>query len=563
MNALSHDTRRAYRAYLARARARGASLWLRASPLRGVGETMLLTAALILMILLLSHPNPVESPRRLDIALIAVEWPLCALWAAVRMRLTSGSRLRVIVFETGLALLLGAIPTTVVGVTALAYAAQIGRIGDLLSLDAGAAFGLSRAFLIGAVFWTALSFQFLAFRGAIRIWLRWDRLRRTSLRWSLTHALLLIPAIGAAAVIVGAAAAMTLFAPTSVVSLIPVVVLMAFLSGVAILVILPPAALFSWLFTRQMTRRLQALTVGTSALRSGEYGVRIRVEGADEVARLQADFNAMADALEQAMCDLRAERDNVETLLRARRELFAGVSHELRTPVATLRGYLESARAHWTDAPPQTLRHDLEVMERETGRLQRLIDDLFTLTRAEVAHLEMRPAATDVGALAQRIAETAAPLAWRSNRVEVVAGAAPDAPLTWVDEARLEQAVANLVHNGVRHTPPGGIVSLWVEAAPEGVTLQVRDTGEGIAAEELPRIWDRFYRADATRLRPESGSGLGLALVKELTEAMGGSVAVESVVGQGSCFTLLLPHADVGAKATAQTMPDERVVEVA
>ncbi|HEX3270905.1 MAG TPA: ATP-binding protein [Ktedonobacterales bacterium] len=551
------------RATITRARRSIASLWLRATPLRAVGETLLLTAALIGMIALLSHPNPAESPRRLDIALIAVAWPVCALWAAIRMRLTIGSRWRVVLFETGLALLLGAVPTTIVGLTALNFAAQVGKLGDLLSLDWAAAPGLYRSFLIAAIFWGALSFQFLAFRGAVRIWLRWDKMRRTSLRWSLTHALMLIPAIGAVGVIIGVVALIVFFDPTTIVALIPIVALMAFLSGVAILVILPPAALFSWLFTRHVARRLQTLTEGTSALRSGEYGIRIRVEGADEVARLQADFNAMADALEQAMCDLRAERDNVQTLLRARRELFAGVSHELRTPVATLRGYLESAQTHWTDAPPDTLRHDLEVMESETARLQGLIDDLFTLTRAETSHLEMRPTVTDVGKLAQRIAGIVAPLAWHSNRVEVVGEVASDKPLAWVDEARLEQVVANLVHNGVRHTPPGGIVSLWVESASDGVTLQVRDTGEGIAAQDLPRIWDRFYRADAARLRPEGGSGLGLALVKELTEAMGGSVSVESVVGQGSCFTLLLPRAETGENSATQPVSDTQVSEVA
>src|SRR5262249_38050383 len=157
----------------------------------------------------------------------------------------------------------------------------------------------------------------------------------------------------------------------------------------------------------------------------------------------------------------------------------------------------------------------------------------------------------------------AAPLAWRSNRVEVMAEAAPDAPLAWVDEARLEQVIANLVHNGVRHTPPGGIVSLWVEGAPDGVALQARDTGEGIAAEDLPRIWERFYRADAARLHPESGSGLGLALVKELTEAMGGSVAVESVVGQGSCFTLRLPSAEAARNTTTRATSAAQVSEVA
>jgi signal transduction histidine kinase len=536
---------------LAQARQRGASLWLRARPLRAVGETVLLTAFLIGVIALFAHPNSEGSARRIDFALIAVEWPLCALWCAVRLRLTAGSRWRVILTEGLFGLGLGAIPTTIVGVTYLVYAAETGRLADLLNLQ-NDPFVLDRFFLAALVFYSALSFQFLAFRVAIRIWRVWDRMRRRSLRWSLTHALVSIPAVAAVMLIIGAAVSMLVLTPTSFISLVPLVVFMAILSGVGILIVLPPSALFSALFTRQMTRRLQALTAGTSALRSGDYTVRIPVEGEDEVARLQTDFNAMADALEQAMRDLRAERDNVATLLRARRELFAGVSHELRTPVATLRGYLESARAHWTGAPPETLRHDLEVMEREMGRLQRLIDDLFTLTRAEVEHLDVRPAATDVGALARRIAETAAPLAWRSNRVEVVAEAAADAPLAWVDEARLEQVIANLTHNAVRHTPPGGIVSLWVEPAPDGVALQVRDTGEGIAADDLPHIWDRFYRTDAARLRPESGSGLGLALVKELTEAMGGSVAVESVLGQGSCFTLLLPRASETAPATVE-----------
>ena len=150
-----------------------------------------------------------------------------------------------------------------------------------------------------------------------------------------------------------------------------------------------------------------------------------------------------------------------------------------------------------------------------------------------------------------------------SNRVEVVAEVAADAPLAWVDEARLEQAVANLVHNGVRHTPPGGIVSLWVGSAPDSVTFKCAIPARVSQQQDLPRIWDRFYRADTARLRPEGGSGLGLALVKELTEAMGGSVSVESVVGQGSCFTLLLPRADADTKTTAPTTTSERVSEVA
>src|SRR5262249_5601793 len=144
------------------------------------------------------------------------------------------------------------------------------------------------------------------------------------------------------------------------------------LTVIVMLIVLPPSALFSFLFARRTTRRLQTLTAATTALRAGDYRSRVPVEGEDEVAQLQANFNAMAEDLERAVRELREARDNVATLLRARRGLIAGVSHELRTPVATLRGYLDSVLGHWDGAPPPTLRHDLEVMEREAVRLQGL-----------------------------------------------------------------------------------------------------------------------------------------------------------------------------------------------
>lgn len=183
-------------------------------------------------------------------------------------------------------------------------------------------------------------------------------------------------------------------------------------------------------------------------------------------------------------------------------------------------------------------------MEQETIRLQTLIDDLFALARAEVGKLELRCQPVDAGALAWRVAVTMAPLAWQGRRVEVIADVDGVAPLIFVDPCRLEQALQNLAHNAIRYTSPGGIVALLVQADAGRVTLQVKDTGEGIAAADLPRIWERFYRAESSRTQPDSGSGLGLALVKELTESMGGSVAVESALGEGSCFTLSFPLAN-------------------
>jgi len=156
--------------------------------------------------------------------------------------------------------------------------------------------------------------------------------------------------------------------------------------GAAVLVVvLPPSALFSFLVARRTTARLEKLAAATAALRAGEYSTRVEVEGEDEVAQLQADFNAMAVNLEKTLVELAAERDKVARLLDARRELVASVSHELRTPVATIRGYLESLRpVEESESLGDSLSCDLEVMEEEVLQLQRLIDDLFTLSRAEV-----------------------------------------------------------------------------------------------------------------------------------------------------------------------------------
>jgi signal transduction histidine kinase len=261
------------------------------------------------------------------------------------------------------------------------------------------------------------------------------------------------------------------------------------------------------------------------------------------VAQLQADFNVMAGELERAVRDLQAERDKVAVLLQARQQMTASVSHELRTPVATLRGYLQSSRARLEGQLPEPLARDLAVMEGEVLRLQSLIEDLFALSRAEVGALPLDLQPTDVGALVGRRVKAMAPLAWRANRVEVVQGLAADLPPAMADEGRLEQVLTNLLRNGVQHTLPGGIVAVAAGVEGQEIRIDVRDTGEGIAEEDLPYIWDRFYRGQARDGAEKGGAGLGLALVKELAEAMGGRVAVDCTAGQGSCFTVRLPRA--------------------
>jgi len=367
--------------------------------------------------------------------------------------------------------------------------------------------------------------------------------------------------------------------------LLPAATALLALSVAASLAVLPLAALISYLALRRTTRRLEALATGAEALRAGDLTARVLVGGQDEVGRLQATFNAMAVDLERTLRDLEAERDRVAGLLEARRQLVANVSHELRTPVATIRGYLESAhrRSEALPADPsassgaalseakgqapsassdaalsltgakgkghalneakgngQALRADLETMEREVARLQRLIEDLFTLSRAEVGRLELRLEPTDAGAVVRRLVDTTARLAWGQRRVEVLAEVAPDLPPACADAQRLEQIVGNLLGNAVRHTPPGGLVAAAVSAEPDAVRVEVRDTGEGIAPEELPRVFERFYRGQGGDGR--AGAGLGLALVKELAEAMGGSAEAASTPREGSRFTVRLPR---------------------
>lgn len=380
---------------------------------------------------------------------------------------------------------------------------------------------------------------FSAFRAVIRSAIQAHNLRRTHLFWSLTFTQVMVGAIGIGLLMLLLEMLViytTLDSFASILTALGLILLGVLLLGVVGL----PFALSTSLFVRQITRRLHMLTAATSALRGGDYATRVQVVGEDEIAHLQADFNAMATELETKVKELQKERDMVTALLQSRRELLAMVSHELRTPMATLRSYLETTLIHWDEQEQSVVRADLRIMEDEVIHLQSLVDDLFALARAEVGKLSLHVVPTEVSELLVRVVEGATPLAWQTRRIEVVAEVPSDLPTALVDAGRLVQVLHNLMHNAIRHTPPGGIVAVTARGEEKVVTIQVRDTGEGISPEELSRIWERFYQGEQQGRLRERGAGLGLALVKEWIEAMGGSVAAESVVGQGSCFTLRL-----------------------
>lgn len=470
----------------------------------------------------------------------------CGMWAVVRTRLPEGKVQHHLLFEGAVGLGVSA----VMGGGAYLAAALFRWHAIWAYTNLGTFFNVLVLLLTGP--------GYLVARLGVRLWLWWNRVRRRRMLWGLTHAHLVVVAL---AVVIGALVLFlvaylrqpgalfperpgdpfVLLLDELVRRVFPAAAVVIFFVLAALFAMLPPSALFSYLVARRTTQRLERLTEATSALRRGDYDARVEVVGEDEVAQLQADFNAMAEELEQTLHALETERDKVARLLEARRELVATVSHELRTPVATVRGYLDSLQEGWEeDAPPTTLHHDLAIMEQEMTRLQALIEDLFTLARAEVQGLTLEVGETDVGEIVRRRVDAFAPLAWNRERVEVVAELPPELPPALADPGRLEQVLTNLLRNALRHTPPGGIVAVVARAEEESLCLEVCDTGEGIAPEELPHIWERFYRGEKARSRDARGAGLGLALVKELTEAMGGTVDVESTPGQGSCFRVRL-----------------------
>ncbi len=524
---------------------KGNGFFLRVHPLQALAEA---SAVAFVLLFLLSRQVGYVSAFVLTNGLLFV----CAasgIWVVLRARLPQGDWPRQAAGELALGLLLS-----------LVLAVGVRLATPLLGWE-----DLWRESTLGNL--STVTFVILltgpgavVARVGVRFWLLWNQMRRRRMLWALTHAQLVVVVLVAGLAALGAFGLYfltdleTLFhggggtlpaflAEWLLHTLFPGMMALIFLTILALVVLLPPSTLFSFLVARRTTRRLEALVAAAKALRTGDYDARVAVVGEDEVAQLQADFNAMADELEQTLHDLQVERDTVSRLLDARRELVAGVSHELRTPVAIVRATLESALDRWPERPAAVLRHDLEVMDGEVARLQGLLDDLFTLAQTDAGGLALAPRPMDVRPVIERMVEALAPLAWNSGRVEVVADLPGDLAPALADEARLAQILSNLLRNAIRHTPPGGIVAVMAAAEEQAVRIEVRDTGEGIAGEDLPHIWERFYRGGSSEQREVGGAGLGLALVKELTEAMGGSVAVESIIGQGSCFAVRLPRA--------------------
>ncbi len=301
------------------------------------------------------------------------------------------------------------------------------------------------------------------------------------------------------------------------------------------------AGLVGYLLSRRLVSRLERLGHTAERLAEGDLSQRVEEGSADEVGQLARRFNAMAERLADMVSELKAARDRTEDTLIAKRELVANVSHELRTPLALIRGYVETLSGLASEMEPGQQREYLAVVERETENLSQLIDDLFALSTAEAGSLPMSLEPVSLSEVVQEVGDSLKPLAYRERQITIATNLPADLPRAIADRQRIVQILGNLVRNSLRYTPEGGLIVLRAERQEDWIAVLVEDTGEGIPPERLPHVFERFYRGDQARDRDSGGAGLGLAIVREMVEAMGGNVSVESQLGQGSCFTFRLP----------------------
>ncbi|WP_318505689.1 sensor histidine kinase [Bacillus sp. T3] len=287
------------------------------------------------------------------------------------------------------------------------------------------------------------------------------------------------------------------------------------------LMVMMIAVLFSVWIARKMTNPLRKLVAAIHQIASGEKVDKVKINTNDEIHELGEAFNEMSEKLTR----------NEEI----RQALVADVAHELRTPLAILQGKLESIQEDAINPSEQVI---LELTD-EVYRLNRLVSDLQQLSLAEAGKLSLKIERMNVKELITRICSN---LQWLADEKEITLryGAIPDQCWLMLDRDRMTQVLVNLIGNALRHTPEKGIVEVSVQEGKDQVFIQVADNGPGIPKEALPFIFDRFYKRDQSRNRNEGGTGLGLSIAKGFVEAHGGSITVESEVGKGTIFRIMV-----------------------
>ena len=294
--------------------------------------------------------------------------------------------------------------------------------------------------------------------------------------------------------------------------------------SVALVAAVAMALAVSWYFSRRVQHSIRTVTAAAAGIAGGHFDVRVPSPG------LGTEFDTLAEGYNA----LAAQLETVEV---TRRRLLADLAHEMRTPLATVEAHLEAIEDGVRQLDAETMR----VIRSSTGRLRRLAEDISAVSRAEEGRLEIRRRVVD----AETVAAAAAAAAlerYAAKGVELRTDTL-DPGQVWIDPDRIGQVLTNLLDNALRHTPTGGIVTLGCRRLEHHVEFAVSDTGDGVTAEHLPHLFDRFYRVDTARDRVHGGSGIGLSIAKALVEAHGGHISAASAgPGLGSTFVVRLPR---------------------
>ncbi len=304
------------------------------------------------------------------------------------------------------------------------------------------------------------------------------------------------------------------------------IVLLVFASGMAMVL--------GYFLSSTVTERIHLLKGAAEKLAKGDLHTRVPIQGRDEVATLGATFNQMAEQLQAAD---QKQRD-LETM---RRDLIAWVSHDLQTPLTSMRAILEALSDGVIDEPEMISRY-LNTAQRDVRSLSALIDDLFQMAQLDAGGFPLNRAEASLNDLISDTLESFSELAYRES-ITLEGMVESNVDPVMMDTQAIGRALNNLIGNALRHTSAGGKVHVFARRTERSVEVSVSDTGEGIRAEDMPLIFERFYRGEKSRNRGTGGAGLGLAIARGIVRAHGGDIRVESdgVPGRGARFTFHIP----------------------
>ncbi|HKI99247.1 MAG TPA: ATP-binding protein [bacterium] len=282
-----------------------------------------------------------------------------------------------------------------------------------------------------------------------------------------------------------------------------------------------------------LTKRLRTMLTAVRAFEHGDYGIRLADTPGDEIGQLARAFNDMAAKVESTVDEMRRSDQ-------LRRELVANVSHDLRSPLASVQGYLETLLIKDAALPASERRRFVEIIHNNVLRLSTLVRELFELSRLEAQQIRPVLEPFALSELVQDVVVKLQPLALERH-VALTSALPRDLPFVRGDIGMIERVLTNLIDNALRYTPREGRVEVSLTGEDGQVRVRVSDTGPGIPAEDLPHVFDRFYRVDKSRSRESGGSGIGLAIAKHILDMHGSQVGVERSTPEGTVFTFALP----------------------